>query len=152
MIDLVTVFKTYATAAGYEFAYGRQDIQNWELTANVTLSAGESVVMLFPMIENANVDNSIVHGWNVSTQVWLGRKFDTSNATGTFSQLDETEKQKYDRRLKTIRDNLATYIKSIFCAETKLELTGFRILREINQFDENLDFVVGEINFIADDS
>lgn len=157
MIDLVKVFKDYATTAEYEFAYGRKDIQNWEITANATLSAGESVLLLFPMIESGNIDNSIIHSWNVSTQLWLGRKFDTETVeeesviTG-HSKLDETEEQKYDNRLKDLRDNLATYIKAVFCGESELELTGARILREINQFDENLDFVVAEITFIADDS
>ena len=152
MIDLVTLFNTYATTAGYGFAYGRKDIQNWELTANVTLSAGKSVIMLFPFIEEAEIDNSLIFKWNVSTQIWLGKKFDTSSLTGTFSQLDETEKQKYDRRLKGLRDSLATYIKAIFCAESELELIRFRLVREINQFDENLDFVAAEINFLANDS
>lgn len=32
MIDVVQIFEDAATAAEYEFAYGRKDIQNWQLT------------------------------------------------------------------------------------------------------------------------
>jgi len=152
MIDLVEIFENYACAAEYEFAYGRKDIQNWELTANKTFQSGETVLLLFPIIESANIDNSQIFSWNAATQIWLGRKFDVDIGSGTYSQLDETERQKYDRRLKDLRDDLATFVKSVFCGESDLELVNLRILREINQFDENLDFVVGELNFIADDS
>jgi len=152
MIDLVQVFEDYADASGYRFAYGRKDHQNWVLTEDVELLSGESVILLFPITENAVIDNSIVHKWNATTQVWIGKKFDVDNQSGTYASLDETERQKYDRRLKDLRDDLATYIKTIFCSEPDLELTGFRILRAINQFDENLDVVIGEITFIADDS
>ena len=150
MIDIVQTFETYATAAGYRFAYGRKDIQNWELSANTDLTSGESVILMFPMIEDAEIANSFPQRWSVSTQIWLGKKFDTDVESGTYAQLDETQRQKYDRRLKTLRINIETYIKAIFCAENDLELTAFKIVTEINKFDENLDFIVAEISFTYD--
>lgn len=150
MIDIVNIFEGYATTAEYEFAYGRKDIQNWEITENKSLDSGESILLVFPFVENADIANSIIHSWSASTQLWLGRKFDTSSLTGTFSQLDETERQKYDRRLKALREDIETYIKAVFCGEPGLELTSARIVREINQFDENLDFIVAEIAFTYD--
>lgn len=150
MIDVVSIFKTAATAAGYEFVYGQIDMQNQELTRSATLSAGKSVLLLLPFIETAEVDNSIIHRWSVSTEVWLGKKFDVSVATGTYSQLDETDEQKYDRRLKVLRSAMETYLKTIFCADNGLELTNARMLRNINKFDENLDFISAEITFVYD--
>ena len=152
MIDIVEVFSDAADDAGYEFAYGRKDILNFEATQGVDLNSGESVLLMFPFIEKGVVDNSIIHQWDVSTTLWLGRKFDVDNASGTFSELDETEKQKYDRRLKSLRDALATLIKTVFCSNDNLELTNIRIFRELNQFDEGIDFVTADINFFADDS
>ena len=150
MIDVVKIFSDAATAKGFEFAYGKKDILNWE-TTNKTLSGGKTVLMVFPFTENARIDNGIIHEWSASTILWLGKKFDTSSLTGTFAQLDETEKQKYDRRLNVMRSTMETLLKYIFCGED-LELTAAVVAREINQFDENLDFVAAEINFLADDS
>ena len=155
MIDVTKKFKDAATIAEYEFAYGRKDIQNWEATRSVSLSAGEIVLLVFPFIETAEIDNSIIHKWSVSTQLWLGKKFETEVieeiiVQTTYAQLDETELQKYDRRLQTLRSNMETLIKTIFCNDPELELTNARIFREINQFDENLDFVTCEITFLYD--
>jgi len=148
MIDVVKIFSDAATVAGYEFAYGRKDILNYE-SGVVTLSSGKHVLMVLPFIETARISNGIINDWNVSTQLWLGKKFDTSVSTGTYADLDETEKQKYDRRLKTMRSTLNSLIGTIFCGED-LELTSCRIYREINQFDENIDFITADITFLYD--
>lgn len=150
MIDVVQKFKDAAGVVGYEFAYGRKDIQNWETTKSVTLSAGKTVLLVFPFIEDAEIDNSIIHKWSVSTQLWLGKKFDVNVSTGTYARLDETELQKYNRRLQTLRSNMETFLKTIFCGDDDLELTSARVFREINQFDENLDFVTCELIFLYD--
>lgn len=149
MIDIVQKFEDAATAADYQFAYGSKDIQNLELSSK-DLSAGDSVLMVFPFVETADIDNSIIHNWSVSTILWLGRKFDTSRETGTYAQLDETELQKYDRRLQAMRSNMETLIKTIFCNDNDLVLINAKVFREINQFDENLDFVTAEITFTYD--
>lgn len=151
MIDLVATFKSYATAKSYEFVYGRVDgEQNWIMTKDVTLKDGESVIILFPMIETADIANSFPHAWNVATQIWLGKKFDTDNASGTFSKLDETDQQKWDRRLFALRSAIEVYLKAVFCAETGLELTSARIQAFLNQFDEGIDAIGMEISFNYD--
>ena len=149
MIYIVQIFEDAATAADYQFAYGRRDIQNLEVSSK-ELSAGETVLMVFPFVETAEIDNSIIFKWSVTTQLWLGKKFDTSVETGTYAELDETELQKYDRRLYALRSAMETMIKSIFCNTANIVLTGARVFREINQFDENLDFVTAEITFTYD--
>lgn len=149
MIDVVAIFSDAADDAGYEFAYGRKDILNFETKA-INLSTGNLVIFVFPFVETAQIDNSIIHKWSVSTQLWLGKKFDIDIGSGTYSNLDETELQKYQRRLKDLRDNLNTFIKSVFCNED-LELTYARVFRELNQTDENIDFVTAEIVFTYDD-
>ena len=76
MIDIVQIFEDAATAAGYEFAYGRKDIQNWQLTEAVDLNAGETVLLVDPFVETAEIDNSIIFKWSVRTTIALGKKFD----------------------------------------------------------------------------
>jgi len=305
MIDIVQIFKNAATAAGYEFAYGRKDIQNWQLTEAVNLNSGKTVLLVDPFVETAEIDNSIIFKWSVRTTIALGKKFDPFNdwflpskdelnamytnlhaegvggfasnyywsstesnnysawwqlfgngyqndynkhntyyvrairaftaaegayslrdtgpagglicymdgttyyeaapsdqsaskawsnitdveicttlvaigegqnntneiiaqarhtdsaaklcddlevvggLSGTYAQLDETELQKHDRRLQTMRSNMETLIKTIFCKED-LVLTAAVILREINQFDENIDIIAAEITFNYD--
>ncbi len=150
MIDLVATFKSYATAAGYEFTYGRISDSEWQMTDAVDLDDGESVIVLFPLIEDGEIANSFPQSWNVSTQIWLGKKFDTDNESGTFAELDEKHRQKWDRRLFALRSAIETYLKAVFCTEAGLELTRARISTFLNQFDENADFIGMEINFNYD--
>ena len=154
MIDIVQIFEDAAEAAGYEFAYGRKDIQNWQLTEAVNLNSGETVLLVDPFVETAEIDNSIIFKWSVRTTIALGKKFETEvveeeTITTTYSELDETELQKHDRRLQAMRENMETLIKTIFCNED-LVLTAAVILREINQFDENIDIIAAEITFNYD--
>lgn len=149
MTDLVQIFEDAATDSGYRFAYGAKDILNYELGKNVTLTSGEYVIMVFPMVETANVVNSAMNGFRVSTQIWIGRKFDTSSSTGTKSNLDETERQKYDRRLKALRAVADAYIQAVFCS-TDLELISVRVFRELNKFATNIDFMTADIVFKYD--
>ena len=154
MIDIVQIFEDAAEAAGYEFAYGRKDIQNWQLSEAVNLNAGETVLLVDPFVETAEIDNSIKFKWSVRTTIALGKKFETEvveeeTITTTYSELDETELQKHDRRLQAMRSNMETLIKTIFCKED-LVLTAAVILREINQFDENIDIIAAEITFNYD--
>lgn len=150
MIDIVQTFENYATAAGYEFTYGRMSNTEWIMTDDIDLDSGESVVVLFPIIEDGEIANSFPQSWSVSTQIWLGRKFDEDNASGTSSELDESDRQKWDRRLFALRTAIETYIKTVFCSEPGLELTRARISTFLNQTDENLDFIGMEVAFKYD--
>ena len=82
MIDIVQIFEDAATDAGYEFVYGRKDIQNWQLSEEVTLESGKTVLLVDPFVETAEIDNSIIFKWSVRTTIALGKKFD--NATDWF--------------------------------------------------------------------
>ncbi len=150
MIDLVTTFKSYATSAGYEFTYGRESDNEWLITDLITLSGGKSVVILGIIIEDGEIANSFPQSWNVTTVISLGKKFDTDNESGTSAELDETDQQKWDRRLFALRSAIETYIKTVFCAETGLELTRVRIATFMNKFDENIDGISAEIAFNYD--
>ena len=150
MIDLIATFKTYADLYRYEFTYGRESNNNWVMTDTVTLKDGESVIILGPLIEDGDIANSFPQSWNVSAMVSLGKKFDTDNESGTFAKMDETDQQKWDRRLFGLRSAIETYIKAVFCSEMRLELTRMRIATFMNKFDENVDGISAEIGFNYD--
>ena len=150
MIDLIQVFEFHADAFDYEFTYGRESNTEWQMTDTVTMKDGESVIILGPIIEDAEIANSFPQSWNVTTTISLGKKFDTDNELGTYAELDETDRQKWDRRLFGLRSAIETYIKTVFCAEAGLELTRVRIATFMNKFDENIDGISAEIGFNYD--
>jgi hypothetical protein len=152
MTDAVAIFENYAASKGYRFAYGHEEILQWEISSK-DLTGGEYLLLMFPFDERAIINGNVgvIGEWELSTQLWLGRKFDNTSTTGTKSSIDETTKQKYDRRLLAIREELATMIKDVFCTDT-YELTAARIRREINISNESLDFVVAEISFKDSDN
>jgi hypothetical protein len=144
MYDPVKVFEDVATAQGLTFIYGAKPFQNWELTQK-DIASGECFLGMFPFRERGEVDNGAVATYNVTTVLWVGRKFDPA---GTYSSLDETEKQKYDRRLKYLRGLMEVVLSSL-CG-TLVEVTSVEIFRELNRFDENTDVIGCDLSFTYD--
>jgi hypothetical protein len=145
MFDPVKLFEDIATANDLIFIYGAKAHLNWEITQK-DLTAGDLVMAMFPFEEVASFNNGSVSAWSVSTVLWIGAKFDP--ALTTYSNLDETEKQKYDRRLKTFSAMIETILSDL-CASV-VEVTATRRFREINKFDENTDVMGCELTFTYD--
>jgi hypothetical protein len=145
MFDPVLLFEDIASSNGLKFIYGAKSFLNWEITQQV-LTAGDLFLAMFPFEERGKTDNGSVSSWNVSTILWVGLKFDPSV---TLSNLDETEKQKYDRRLKVLSAMIQKVLDDL-CA-SDVELVGEpRRFRELNKFDENTDVVGCDLSFIYD--
>ena len=142
MFDPVLFFENIATAQSLRFIYGAKPFQNWEITQR-ELDSGEGFLGMFPFRERGTTDNGSVAAWSVSTVIWVGRKFDPA---GTYSSLDETEKQKYDRRLKYLRALMEVILQSL-CGSTEVEITDVEIFRELNKFDENTDVIGCNLSF-----
>lgn len=148
MFDPVKLFQDIATANNLGFAYGRKDFQNWAMTREEKLDDFEVILGLMPFEEYANMDNGSVSDWEASTIFWVGRKFDIGEIT--FSSMDETEQQKYDRRLKYLRGYIDTILGNL-CDDAFVEVIGRpHVSRELNKFDENVDCVLCEITFRYD--
>jgi len=146
MFDPVLFFENIATAQSLVFIYGAKPFQNWEITQK-DIASGASFLGMFPFRESGETDNGAVMSWEVSTVLWVGRKFDPA---GTFSSLDETEKQKYDRRLKYLRALMETILSSL-CGDSDVEIVGRpEIFRELNKFDENTDVIGCNLSFRYD--
>ena len=143
MFDPVLIFENIATAQSLRFIYGAKPFQNWEITQR-EIDSGEGFLGMFPFREGGTTDNGSITSWEVSTVLWVGRKFDPA---GTYSSLDETEKQKYDRRLKYLRALMEAILQSL-CGSTEIEVVGRpEIFRELNKFDENTDVIGCNLSF-----
>ena len=145
MYDPVKTFEDVATAQGLTFIYGAKPFQNWELTQK-DITDDDCFLGMFPFRERGDVANGAVGVYSVSTILWVGRKFDPA---GTFSSLDETEKQKYDRRRKYLRALMEVILSSL-CGDTEIEVTAVEIFRELNKFDENTDVIGCDLSFSYD--
>lgn len=150
MTDLVEIFETAADDLGYEFAYGAEQILNYEADKNVTLKNGEHVVFLLPFIEDGSIQNSNMHAFAVKTQIWVGRKFDDSSSSGNQATPDETQRQKYDRRLRQLRWRLQHFIKKTITDNDGLRLNAITIVQEINRFGTNIDFMTAQVTLEYD--
>lgn len=146
MFDPVKLFEDIASARSMDFIYGAKPFLNWEITQK-SLTTGKYFLAMFPFSETGTPHQGGIAEWEASTILWVGNKIDP---VGTISSLDETEKQKYDRRLKT----LAGLIKEVLgdlCACEDVEVVGKpRVFRELNRFDENTDVVGCELTFRYD--
>ena len=143
MLDIVATFEDQSDTLGYKFQYGTTPFQNYELTMN-DLTQGESVVMMLPVVESALniVHSSVINRLQSTITFLLARKFDPDDTT--VSELDETYRQKYDRRLFALKQDAVSFINGILCAES-IELTSFRMVEEINTYDENVDGVLCDL-------
>lgn len=144
--DIVGIFRDYATAKGWEFAYGARKFLNAE-TTRATLTSGEEMLYMLPFRERGTFnDAGNLYDFDISTQLWLGRKFDTDSTQKTESELDETEDQKNTRRLLALRADVRTLLNEIFC-KGDYNLKAVNMDKELNFSNENLDFVIAEITF-----
>lgn len=146
MFDPVKLFEDIADDNSMEFIYGAKPFLNWEVTQK-DLTAGNLFLAMFPFTEQGALDNGKVGEWAVSTILWVGCKFDASATT--YVSLDETERQKYDRRLKTLSTMVQTVLDDL-CASGYVQVMTARRFRELNKFDENTDVVGCELTFKYD--
>ena len=146
MTGLVEIFTNYAAAKGWRSDYVTLKSKEWQITQK-DLTGGEYIMLIFPFNERAVMNNAgFISHWLASTKIWLGRKFDNTSTTGTKSSIDETPEQKDERRMQTIRAEIRTMIKDLFCAGD-YELTAATMNVEFNVSNESMDFVIVDVTF-----
>lgn len=141
MTDLVSKFKTAAQSLDYIWIYGARAFINYDIHSS-EITIGTIILAVFPMRDTAI---QIPHGnrinrFSTSTTIWIGRKFEAT----TLSELDETYEQKHDRRLFELKELLVEYIETGLCG-SDIELKSFIMSEQINQTDENIDFIAADI-------
>lgn len=132
--DIIGALETYAISKGWLFEYGFDNFYK-NLAVNQEFDNGQ-LILIADFQANPTYKNSRVTAISYTCLLMLGRKFD---ADGQAASLDETSKQKYDRRLKVLAQTLAYGIADFACSN-ELEVTSAPIIVEINTFDANIDF------------
>lgn len=145
MQNIVNLFEQAAELLEYKFIYGAQAFINYDVS-DTQLTQGEILIAMFPLIDQAVgiAQSNKISLYESSTTIWVGRKFDHDQFGGTVSELDETNYQKYTRRLYDLRVIAENYIESVVCGQN-IELTSLRMTEAINQTNENIDFIACEI-------
>ena len=139
--DLIGALKNYAENKGWVFLAGSMAFQNYEATKN-TYNTNQ-LVLGANFSANPTIINGAVTEIRYPGLLFLGRKFESS----TFSKLNETFIQKYDNRLKDLMGLITNMIINFSCYN-ELNAEGVTIEMELNRYDENLDFVGGNITFV----
>jgi len=132
--DIIGALEAYALSKGWLFEYGFDNFYK-NLAANQEFANGE-LILIADFQADPTYKNGRITLISYTCLLMLGRKFD---ADGTAASLDETSKQKYDRRLKVLAQALAGGIAEFAC-DNELEITTAPIIVEINTFDTNIDF------------
>ncbi len=136
--DIIGAFETYALAQGWKFVYGYDDFYS-NIGVQQEFANGELVLIAdFRAITRINAGR--INEITYTCLLMLGRKFDDN---GEAASLDETAKQKYDRRLKDLAQMLANMIANVSC-DNELDVTAAPIGVDINVFDTNIDFAISE--------
>lgn len=140
-MDVSEIIKEIVEALGYDFTEGSSEYVN--ATLNTFDLQNKSLVYVTPIVEQGNYSSGVQSEASINAVIGLAVKND-----GIYqANLDESYIEKRERRLKNMKINLKTLLKKIGCNE-KLQFTSHRIFTEINQFSENVDILMAEVNFI----
>jgi len=136
--DIIGALKTYAENLGMVFIW-QYDTFYSNLTSNQQYNTGQLIMVVdlkpTPQIVGLKVSEIVYNGLFM-----IGRKFDSN---GQQVSLDETQIQKYDRRLLTLTTNLITHTTTFAC-NNELTLEVGQIDYLFNTFDSNIDFVAAQ--------
>lgn len=134
--QILETLKAKALANGWLFVIGFDDfMKNYETNREF---ANDQLILVADVNFKPRFKNSRTMSIDYNCFLSLGKKFDTD---GTVVSLDETNEQKYDRRLGTLVFELSSFIAEFGC-ENELTIQDPTINFAINQFDENLDFAI----------
>lgn len=134
--DIIGVLESYALNNNWLFEYGINEFYK-SAESNQQYDPGE-LIMFADFRALPKYKNGRITEISYTCLLMLGRKFDDN---GQAASLDETSKQKYDRRLKELMQILANAIGQVAC-DNDLEVTVGDIVVNINMYSENIDFAV----------
>lgn len=143
---IIDQLETYALSQGWAFVYGVDEFDN-NLESVRQYDPGQCV-LIADFAAEPTILNSKTQSITYTCILMLGRKFD---ADGQAATMDETPKQKYDRRIKELMVLLATAIGAVGCGNNLDVLPG-QLVVGVNVYDENIDFAVGNNVVFTDES
>lgn len=135
--NIIAAFQDYAIEQGWNFLFSLNEFEN--NLSNLFNDAEGINTLICDVKETPSIENEVVTSVNYECLLMLGRKFDPTLLTN--SNLSETHKQKYDRRLSELRVDLIGLMKKFGCTHD-LRVFDNEIYYEINVYDSNADFAV----------
>lgn len=137
----------YCATKNYDFIWGL-DAYYQNLETNKSLGVNKPIVLCEFKVSCSVSGPHVTHRYVGS--ISIGRKFESVEVeeivTNTESNLDETFKQKYDRRLLELSEILEMFV-TLFSCEKQFKVPQFEYDFEINKFDEVIDFVSALVTF-----
>lgn len=152
--NIADELKQWAEAKDWVFLLGDQFYANIEATEDYDVSdeqfrqidAGQPVLWCNLEANETRAIGNRVSAINYTGLLGLGIKKDADYSiledAKTNANLDETFKQKYDRRLKDLLQLFSNEMKMFACANN-LQILDSSYVYDINKFDTNIDFVIG---------
>ena len=140
---LIGAIADYAAAESMAFLFGESWYQNYE-ASQIEYADGQYILGCDFDARPSFGKGGGIGSVEYNGVLMLGIKFD---AASTFSNLDETKKQKYDIRLESLSTKLAEVIVEIACAN-ELDIINCIFRLDVNKFDENIDFVAATVTFL----
>lgn len=136
--DIIGALNEFATSKGWSFLYGFDSMyRNNGVLKEFT---PDEIILIADFQADPSYINGKIPEITYTCLLMLGRK---SESSGTFSNLDETSQQKYDRRLLELVVLLGYGIAEFGCVND-LEITSAPIVVNINVFDTNIDFAISQ--------
>jgi hypothetical protein len=134
--DIIGALETYAISKNWDFVFTLNSFYSSAQTIK-EYTPGK-IIMIADSRDLPKITNGRVTEIEYTCLVMLGRKFDDN---GQAASLDETSGQKYDRRLKELKQLLATALGQVAC-DNELEVIPSEIIFDVNQLAENIDFAM----------
>lgn len=163
-LNIVGALKSYAVSQRWHFLYGSRFMQNYEADQK-EYKNGDLILAVFPFKSNPKyTGGGTISEVTYTGIIMLGQKFDDDGTEaipdnddtpdneevkyndGTPASLDETQIQKYERRLKDLIALVGQHIGSFACAN-ELEVVSCTIEEDLNKFDTLIDFALAQITF-----
>lgn len=149
--DIVTALNDYATSKGWHFIFyvstPTQELAEVNIQTTKEYIDGE-LILAVAVSATPQVVGSVVDNVRYECLMMLGRKFDPNptpnneDINGSVSNLDETDKQKYDRRLGFLLQTLSESVADFGCQNGLRNVSSGNITFAKNMLDENIDFAV----------
>ena len=137
-LNLIGILRDYCDREHLYFIPGPAAYQNAIMDQSV-YAANELILVCdlqFSPVFGENSLNEVQYNGTIA----LGRKREVS----TFSTLDETFEQKYDRRLMKLSNLLIELLLSLQC-QHNFVIDSAQMSYSLNEYDLNADFVAAEI-------
>jgi len=136
--NIIGQIEAYALNLGWHFVYRFDNFYN-NIGVMNDYAPGQ-LVLCADFMATPTYSGAVISEIRYECLLMLGRKFDTD---GIQSTMDETPKQKYDRRLKELAQTLASTIADFAC-DNELTIESAPITVDINVYDTNIDFAIVE--------